>query len=682
MKVGAVVMAFAFALAHAGLARADEGLWTFDNFPAAKVKAALGVDITPGWLDHVRASAARLSVGCSSSVVSPNGLLLTNAHCVHDCAHDLSPADQDYATAGFLAVSLAREKTCPGVDAEILLKIVDVTPRMIAAGAGLGGQALVKARTAAIALIEQEGCGTDPKLHCEVVDLYHGGQYKLYQYRKYADVRLVFYPGDRAAFFGGDPDNFNFPRYDLDCAFLRLYDDGRPVATPEHLRWNPAPPTAGEAVFVAGNPGGTFREDTVAELETQRDLILPIALAQLAELRGRLVRFREENPDHARMARERLDEVENDFKVTAGRLAALDDPAFLNAKRDEEAKLRAASPRVGADVEDPWAKMAEAQKALAALYLPFRQFEGPQGSELFFYARTLVRAAIERAKPSPERLPGYSESQIPLLRKDVLDPRRVEPALEQLILEFWLSKSRELLTADDPDTHVLLGRDSPEQLAARLVAGTHLGEVALRRALWDGGLKAIEASDDPLIQFALRIEPEARRIRAAYDEQVSGPATRAAQAIAHRRFALYGASIYPDGTFTLRLSYGAIEGWTYHGKSIGPFTTFAGLFERATGQPPYDLDPRWIAAEGRLNPGAIFDIATTNDIVGGNSGSPLIDAKGDVIGAAFDGNIHSIGGDYGYDAALNRSVAVSAGAITEALVKVYGASGLARELGS
>jgi hypothetical protein len=304
---------------------------------------------------------------------------------------------------------------------------------------------------------------------------------------------------------------------------------------------------------------------------------------------------------------------------------------------------------------------------------------GPVGSDLFSFARALVRAAQERAKPSAERLPGYADSQLPLLEKQVLDPRPVYPELEQLTLEFWLSKTREYLTADAPQTRLLLGKDSPEALSARL-AQSRLGDPAMRKALWDGGLKAVQASDDPLIQYVLKIDPEARRLRTAYDDQVTGPTTAATEKIARARFAAYGESLYPDATFTLRLTYGKIAGWTYRGVTVPPFTTFSGLYERATGQEPFQLDPRWIAAKGKLNSGAVFNISTTNDIIGGNSGSPLIDAKGEVIGAIFDGNIHSLGGDYGYDPTLNRAVAVSAAAISEAVQKVYGDTALAAEL--
>jgi hypothetical protein len=608
--------------------------------------------------------------------------VLTNNHCVAGCAHDLSAPGGDLFKAGYLAAARPEEKTCPGMQAEILETITDVTPRMAAAGAGLAGEALVKARTAVSSTIETEACGDDARRRCETVDLYHGGQFKLYRYRKYTDVRLVFSPGFQAAFFGGDPDNFNFPRYDLDAAFLRLYEAGRPVATPAHLRWNPAPPVAGQPVFVAGNPGATFRELTVSQLETQRDQAVPLTLAQLSELRGRVIRFTEESADNKRLGDDELFELENDAKVYFGLLQALDDPAFMAARRAAEADLRRqAQAKLGPGFGDPWAEMSRIQQAAQALYLPYRMVErGPFDSRLFDDARLLVRAAQERQKPSAERLPGYADSQLPLLQQQALAPEPIEAPLEQLLLEFWLSKAREYLTADDPSTALLLGADSPETLSARLVKGTRLGDPAVRKALWDGGLAAITASDDPMIRYVLRIDPAARRIRAQYEEQVTGPATRAAEAIAKARFALYGDSLYPDATFTPRLSYGAVAGWTWRGRTVSPFTRFAGLYRRATGQTPFDLDPRWIAAKARLNPDTIFDFSTSNDIVGGNSGSPVLDAQGEVIGAAFDGNIHSIGGDYGYDPALNRAVAVSTAAITEALQKVYGADALVREL--
>jgi peptidase S46-like protein len=682
MKSSLFALALALATVARTAARADEGLWTFDNFPAAKVKAAYGVDITPAWLGRVQAAVVRLSVGCSGSVVSAAGLTLTNNHCATDCVQAFSSQAHDYQKAGFLAPARTDERRCPQLTAEILTGVSDVTARMQGAGAGLSGAALVAAREAERSSIEAEACGTDPKLRCQVVDLYEGGLYKLYRYHRYADVRLVFSPGDQAAFFGGDPDNFNFPRYDLDCAFLRLYEDGKPAATPGHLRWSPRPPVAGELVFAAGNPGSTFRDETLSQLEAQRDLVLPLNMTELAELRGRMIRFGEESAQNRRIVDEPLMDVENDYKVEVGRLAALDDPAFMAPKRAAETDLRArALVRMGPGFGDPWADMATSQAALADVYVAYHQLEiGPRGSDLFDYARDLVRAAAERQKPSAGRLPGYGDAQLPAMQKTLLDAVPVEPSLEQLQLEFWLSKTRERLGAADPATQAVLGDESPEGLAQRLAAGSRLADPAVRKALWEGGAKAIAASDDPMIRFMVRIDPEARRIRSAFEERYIGPSTRAGEAIAKARFAVLGDSVYPDGTFTLRLAYGSVAGWTYRGKATAPFTTFAGLYQRATGAAPYDLDPRWIAARARLDPATIFNLSTTDDIIGGNSGSPMLDAKGDVIGTFFDGNILSLGGDYGFDPAVNRAVALTAPAIDAALTKVYGAGGLAQEL--
>jgi hypothetical protein len=453
---------------------------------------------------------------------------------------------------------------------------------------------------------------------------------------------------------------------------------------PDHLKWNSSPPTAGEPVFVAGNPGGTDRQLTVAQLLGQRDLTLPVTTLRFSELRGRLLRFSEESLENRRIAQDLLFGLENSYKVYYGRLFTLNDENFMAAEARAEAELRAnpaaRSALAASGTPDPWATIAGAAQQMRDLYLPYLFVErGPNGSALFSYAKALVRAAEEREKPSAERLPGYADSQLPLLEKQVLDPAPVYPKLEQQTLEFWLSKAREYLTADDPNTKLLLGKQSPEDLSKTLATST-LGNAAVRKALWEGGWPAVKASKDPLIQYWIRIDPEARRLLTAWNERVDGPTTAASEALAKARFAAFGTSVYPDATFTLRLSYGQIAGWNENGREVPPFTYMGGLYARATGQDPFKLDPRWVAARAKLNPQTVFNISTTNDIIGGNSGSPLINGRGEVIGAVFDGNIHSIGGDYGYDPALNRSVAVSSAAVSEALRKVYGAGRIVDEL--
>lgn len=679
--------AFAVCALAATSARADEGMWTFDNFPMAAVNAKYGTHIDQAWLDRVRGAAVRLSSGCSASLVTGQGLVLTNHHCVRDCAQSLSNPPVDYAKDGFITARREDEKLCPGMVAEILTSISDVTSRIVPATAGKTGQDFVKARDAEIAAVEKQGCtGKEDTNRCQVITLYQGGQFKLYTFRKYTDVRLVFAPEGDTAFFGGDPDNFNFPRYDLDCSFVRLYENGKPIATPDHLTWSAEPPKDGAPLFVAGNPGTTQRLMTAEQLETLRDLSLPETLILYSDLRGRLLRFSEESGEHARIANDLLFGVENSFKALRGEEKALVDPALITAKRatDKELKTRIVrEPKLAADTGDPWTDIATAQAQQKALYFSYSLMESRAGigSDLFRYARALVRAAEERPKPNGERLREYTDSRLALLSKSLLDPEPVYPDLERLVLGFWLSKLRENLTADAPGTKTFLDNDSPENLAARL-AGSKLGDPNIRKALWDGGLKAIQASDDPMIRFVLATDAASRAIRKQYEDKVSGPVDLATQKIAQARFAIYGTSVYPDATFSLRLTYGKVGGWTDNGVTVPAFTYYAGLWERATGQYPFALTPRWVAAKGRVNPALVFDFVSDNDIIGGNSGSPAIDAQGRVVGAIFDGNIESLGGAFGFDGRVNRAVAVSTTAITEALDKVYGASGLAKELTS
>jgi hypothetical protein len=686
MKILPIVFVAASTL-FASWTFADEGMWTFDNFPSAAVREKYGVAIDKAWLDRVQRAAVRLSSGCSASIVTGDGLILTNDHCVRDCAQALSTAGHDFAKDGFSATTRAQERLCPGMQAEVLTSITDETAAITGAVKGKTGEGFVKARDAQIAATEKAGCaGRESQYRCQVISLYQGGQYKLYTYRKYSDVRLVFAPEEQTAFFGGDPDNFNFPRYDLDFSIVRLYENDMPVKTPDHLAWRTTAPRDGEPVFVAGNPGSTERLLTAAQVTFNRDVALPTTLLLYSELRGRLLRFAEESGEQARIADHLLFGLENSFKARYGQLKALTDPTLVATKRRTDAALQMQvkkMPELSKELGDPWARITQAQQARTALYFPYTFAEASAGmrSDLFGYARALVRAAAERTKPNGERLREFTDARLPLLQKGVLDDDPVYPQLDQVALEFWLSKLREYLTVDDPRTKIFLGKDSPEELSARLVK-SGLGNVALRKKLWEGGEAAILASDDPMIKYVLATDGASRTVRTEYETRVVGPVDIATEQIARARFAIYGTSVYPDATFSLRLSFGKIGGWTDNGRTVGPFTRYQGLWQRATGQHPFDLAPRWVNSASKVNPDTVFDFVTDNDIIGGNSGSPAIDAQGHVIGAIFDGNIESLGGDFGFDDKVNRAVAVSTAAITEALEKIYGNHALVADLES
>lgn len=667
----------ALAVAAAAPLHAEEGMWTLDNFPAAKMRGEYGWAPDKAWLDRVQAAAVRLTGGCSASFVSKEGLILTNQHCVASCLADLATAQNDVLEKGFVSDRREAELKCPGQQAEVVTRIADVTSEVKAAFAGLSGEALTKARDAKIAELEKGGCTDTATTRCQVVTLFGGGQYKLYTYRKYSDVRMVWAPEARASTFGGDPDNFNFPRFAMDASFLRAYENGKPVSTPQHLTWAPRAPKEGEITFVVGNPGSTSRLWTDSQLAFEREVALPITLATTSELRGRLIRAMDESPEKAREGIDTLNGIENSLKVFIGRTKALGDPAFTKKLADAQAELRTRSAG-NAAIGDPWATVADAVAFNRTVYLA-RRFTQPTG-DLYGYAAALVLAAIEREKPNAQRLPGYTDSALPLLEKRVLDERPIHPWLDELLMEWSLSKSREYLGVDDPDAKLLLGKESPEALAARLVGGTGLANPAVRKQLWEGGLAAIRASQDPMIQFALKLEPRQRALRQAFDANYAAPLAVAGARLADARFAAYGDSLYPDATFTLRISYGKVQGWEERGQMVPFQTTLGGTFERATGAAPFDLPSAFAANEAKIDKAVTYDFVTTNDIIGGNSGSPVIDRNGAVIGAAFDGNIHSLGGNYGYDGTLNRTVVVSSAAVQEALETIYPAPALVREL--
>ena len=655
-------------------ARADEGMWTFNNFPSKKVEAKYGFAPSPAWLNHVQLSSLRIAQGCSASFISPHGLVMTNHHCVVQCEEQLATAQQNIVQTGFAAKTDAEERKCPDFELDQLAEITDVTAQVKAALAGKTGDAANKALHAKEAELQQS-CGTDPTTRCDVVDLYHGGVYNLYHYKRYTDVRLVFAPEFDVAQFGGDPDNFNFPRFDFDIGLLRAYDDGKPLASPNYLKWSAEGSKADELVFVSGNPGGTSRELTISQLDFLRDHVFPFELPYLAEYRGQLEEFITRGPEQAREANEDLFFIANAFKAYYGEQESLLDPHFFGEKEQEEHKLRqavAGNAKLAADAP-AWEDIAKLQRVRSELFLRYADLNGYLfRTGLMGDAIQLVRAAAERTKPNADRLPEYTDQALITLKQQMAAPIPIYKDLQELNLAYLFTVVRRDLGADDAFVHKMLGDESPEQLAHRLVTTTRLDDPKVREALYDGGESAIDASTDPLIRFVVSIDPELRAARKAYEDQVVAPTRDAAERIAKARFAVYGTSVDPDATFTLRLSYGTVKGFDdAQDHFVEPYTTIGGLFHRATGAPPYALPKSWLDAKSSLNLDTPMNLSTTNDIIGGNSGSPLINSKAEIVGLIFDGNIFSLGGDYGYDAAKNRSVAVDSRALLEGLQKVY-----------
>lgn len=669
----------------AARAIADEGMWTFDNFPSARVKQLYGFAPDQKWLDRVRKNSVRLESGCSGSIVSRDGLVMTNHHCVTDCTSALSSPARDYLDDGFYASARRDEKICPGAEASILQSIVDVTDRVKRATANIDASAVSAARTAEIARIEKDNCGEDRTKRCQVVNLYRGGQYKLYVYDRFDDVRIAFAPEMQAAFFGGDPDNFNFPRYALDMALLRLYRNGQPVKFTDPLRIDPAGPKAGDLVFVSGHPGSTERLMTNAQLAFQRDHFLPWRIEYLAQLRGALLNEATKGEEEARQVNDTLQGLENSLKVFKGQRGALVEASFFAVKIAEEKQLRdalGAEPSLRAKYGDPFASLEAIVAAQQRTFLPFQMLEVRfgAGSVLLNDARLLLRAGAERAKGNSERLPEFGDQRLPSVERTLLAETPVNPSLEKVLIAYWLEKTREYLGADSAAVKAMFGSRTSQQIAAEVVAGSQVGDAAFRKRLWDAPSLAT-GSNDPAIALARLVDDAARKARSTYEAEVTGPVSIAAEKVAGLRFDVLGQDIYPDATFTLRLSYGVVRGWDdpIHG-TIEPFTRIGGLWTRATGAYPFNLGRRWVGGEGKLPADMQYNFVSTNDIIGGNSGSPVLNKEGRIVGLAFDGNIHSTGGAFGFDPALNRTVSVSSQAIVAALRSIYGATALADEL--
>lgn len=663
---------------------ADEGMWTLENFPSAAVKEKYGVQIADSWLAMVKSSVARMDSGCSASFISPNGLVLTNHHCALACIAQNSSADRDLEADGFLAASLEEELSCQTDRLSVLIETEEITAQIAAATAGMGDQQAGEVRRQTLKRIVQE-CEENSGLKCESVSLYQGGQYWIYKYERYEDVRLVFAPESDIASFGGDPDNFNFPRWCLDVSMLRVYDDGKPVSTPNYLKWRKEGLEPGEAMFVAGRPGSTQRLLTVSDLKFLRDTSIPHWLLRNVELRGRYIQYATTGEEAYRTTQAPLQSVENGIKVQRKRLDALHNDELFAQKMAAEQKLKAmvnADRRLAAEVGSAWDDIERANE----IYLGFRddyyfiEVGAAFNGRLFNFARSLIRAAAEREKPNQERLEGYTEAEMPRRKQVTLADRPIYPELEMLQLSFSLDKMREFLGPDSVFVHEILGMKSPAALAKALVSGTRLADPAVRAELWDADWATIRDSKDPMIRLALAVDDKARALRKRYEDEVEATSDLAYEKIAKARFAIEGTDAYPDATFTLRVTYGAHEGWNEKGTDVRPWTTASELYPRVTGEAPFSLPTSWDDAENILSGSTKFNFVGTTDIIGGNSGSPVIDSDGRLAGLIFDGNIHSISGAYWFDSALNRSVAVHPAIMLEALDKIYEADHLLDEL--
>jgi peptidase S46-like protein len=676
---GAIIIAIPLAAAQA-----EEGMWTFNDFPFDRVERAYGFRPDQAWLDHLRLSSLRLARGCSASFVSPQGLVQTNHHCASVCIEQLSTGTRDYIANGFYAKEATDEIKCPDIEANQLVAITDVTERIKRATAGKDGEAFAEAKKAERAVIEKECSANDPSIRCDVVEFYQGGRHDLYRYRRYQDVRLVFAPEKSIAFFGGDPDNFEFPRYNLDVSYLRVYADGKPLETSaNYLRYAARDVQPRDLTFTSGHPGKTNRLITVAELEFQRDVVLPSTIFRDSELRGILTEFSSRGPEQARIAGGELFGLENALKAQKGKFAALIDPKIIRERVQSERQLRE---RVQTDPQmkdhaAAWDQIAAAVERYRGMRNRHVFTEGRQGfrSKLFGHALALVRRAAEAKKPDEKRLQEYTDAKFPTLLQSITSTAPIYPELEKLTLTFSLTKLRETLGPDDAFVKKVLGKKSPAALAAELVDGSTLTDVRVRNRLLEADEAAIAASSDSMVVFARMIDPDLRAVRKDYEDNIEAPSSKYAAQIADARFKLYGVTGYPDATFTLRISYGSVQGYRVGGREIDPITTIGGAFDRATGSDPFKLPDTWIATQTRLNHSQPFNVATTNDIIGGNSGSPVVNKAREVVGLIFDGNIQSLGGDFGYDGAANRAVAVNVGALREALSKVYRADRLVAE---
>jgi hypothetical protein len=658
-------------------------MWTFDAPPLEYWKGRYGFEPSKEWLDHVRLSSVRIP-GCSASFVSDKGLVMTNHHCARACITAVSPRDTSYQEAGFVSSAEAGERKCDGFYADQLISTEDVTPKVRSAVTATVTAKQVEQRDKAIGDI-QTSCQTATGLVCQVVTFYQGGKYSVYRYKRYSDVRIVMAPEEGISFFGGDPDNFTYPRFDLDLTLLRVYENGQPMKTEHYLRWNSAGAKEGDLTFVVGNPGSTGRLLTMAQMEYLRDVQYP---ATLANYKAQIALYKEvaaQSDANKRRYENTLFSLENSQKATKGYNAGLLDPAIMARKAAFEKDFRArvlAKPDLAAKYGRAWDNIAMAQKELASFAVQ-QQFQGfGGGSQLMNVAAGLVRIPEQEKLPDSLRLSQYRAQGMNRVKTQMAQNIQIDPVMEKRLLAMQLAMAQKALPASDPFLVAVLGGRSPEVAAESLVNGTKLGSAEARKALFDGGGAAVLASTDPMIVLARKVNPMATKhaMRALrLNTTISANVESVGQAI----YAAYGESLPPDATFTLRISDGLVQGFPYNG-TIAPYkTSFYGLFARSAefdDKPPFKLPARWQAARATVDMTTPMDFVLTGDIIGGNSGSPVINRAGEVVGLIFDGNIEMLPNRFIFTDEVSRSVAVHTKGIVEALRKVYGAARLADEV--
>ncbi|HVJ06127.1 MAG TPA: S46 family peptidase [Candidatus Saccharimonadales bacterium] len=667
---------------------ADEGMWLFNKAPKDQIKKDHNFTVTQPWLDHLRLGSVRFNNGGSGSFVSEDGLAFTNHHVGRVCLQQLSTEKKDYIKDGFYARTQADEGKCPDLELNVLVDIQDVTADVQgAATSGMTDAEGAQAQRQKMSAIEKE-CSEKSGLRCDIVTLYAGGMYNLYKYKKYTDVRVVFAPEAQMAFFGGDHDNFEYPRYDLDITYFRVYENNKPVHLTNYLKWSATGTKAGDLVFVSGHPGGTERLLTMAELNYLKDVQTAYVIDLLTRRDKVLHDFAAKSAENARVAGDDIFGVENSLKAYKGRRGGLEDKELMDKKAADEQKLRAAvnaDPKLKAAYGTAWDEVAKAVEVRKQLFFPYTFIERAGGfnAQMTQFARVLVRVTAEKQKPNPQRLREFSEARLPSLEQQLFSTAPVYRTLDVATLTESLTLMQEKLGADDPTVKRALNGKTPAEAAQAYIDGSKLDDPALRKQLYQGGAEAVAACTDPLIVLMRDIDPRAREIRKQWDDKVDAVVRQNSTRIAKARFAVQGANSYPDATFTLRLSYGTIKGYQENGKQIAPYTNIGGAFEHATAngnKGDFELPKTWDAAKSKLDLKTPLNFVHTSDIIGGNSGSPTVDKKGEVVGIIFDGNIQSLPWDFAYDDREGRAVSVDSRAILESIRKIYNANPLADEL--